>query len=413
MPRIVFRWLASVGFMLALSVNPWSLPTAYANDDDDDDEVRPELTVTEVLVNFGVEDTIQITVDGADLDAAESVAVSLGERGPLEVLDFGSNEILALCPDSICEDGDFRLAVVVETPWRRGDDDGDHDSRSREQRAAYDLTVGAVGRQGAQGPQGEQGPQGPQGERGPVGSQGPQGPQGAQGPQGERGPQGEQGPVGSQGPEGPQGAQGPQGPAGPKGDKGDPGDLAIAGQQCPAGTVVAGFLSDGSLICAGGTTPGTGADCGTTHTPSIGGPVFFGPFEDLEFRLLELLDLANCDLRGVNFNGSIARRIDFSRANLSLAVITSTFFTAVNFDNANFEAADLSGSGFTTTTLRGANMRSAAFGSGASFDDADLSGAVLTNATGLENVQWTNTICPDQTNSNGTADGTCLDHLNP
>lgn len=214
MSGTMFRWLAGAGFLLALSVNPWSLPTAHA-DDDDDDELRQELAVTEVLVNYGVQDTIQITVEGADLDAAESVAVSLGERGALEVLTAGGNAILALCPDGTCEDGDVRLTVSVEATRRGGDDDDDDDDdRTRLQTAAYDLTLGAVGPQGEPG---ERGPVGPQGDRGPQGDPGPKGdigPRGAQGPEGDTGPQGVRGPKGDTGP---RGAQGPEGDPGPQG----------------------------------------------------------------------------------------------------------------------------------------------------------------------------------------------------
>jgi uncharacterized protein YjbI with pentapeptide repeats len=41
---------------------------------------------------------------------------------------------------------------------------------------------------------------------------------------------------------------------------------------------------------------------------------------------------------------------------------------------------------------------------------ADLTGADLRGATGLESATWVNTICPDGTNSD-TSGATCLGHL--
>jgi hypothetical protein len=41
---------------------------------------------------------------------------------------------------------------------------------------------------------------------------------------------------------------------------------------------------------------------------------------------------------------------------------------------------------------------------------ADLTGADLRGATGLESATWVNTICPDGTNSDNNG-ATCLGHL--
>jgi len=141
-----FLWLAGAGFLLALSVNPWSGPAAHA-DHDDRDDVWQELAVTEVLVNYGTTDTIRITVQGADLDNAESVDVSLGEPGALDVMSAGGNEIVAICPGSTCQGGDFRLTVSVKPAASGGDeleDDDDYYDPPRLLTAAYDLTIGAV-----------------------------------------------------------------------------------------------------------------------------------------------------------------------------------------------------------------------------------------------------------------------------
>lgn len=219
MQRSMTRWLACTGLALALSANPWSGPTAHA--DDDDDDVRQELTVTEVLVNFGTSDTIQITVHGADLDAAESVAVSLGEQGLLDVLSAAGSDIVALCPGSTCEDGDFLLTVLVEAASIGGDDDeDDDDNRSRLLAAAYDLTIGAVGPQGEKGDTGAQGPKGDKGDTGAQGPKGDKGDTGDTGDMGDMGDKGDKGDKGDQGDRGPQGIQGATGPRGPAGVSG-------------------------------------------------------------------------------------------------------------------------------------------------------------------------------------------------
>jgi Bacterial Ig-like domain (group 3)/Pentapeptide repeats (8 copies) len=83
--------------------------------------------------------------------------------------------------------------------------------------------------------------------------------------------------------------------------------------------------------------------------------------------------LAGCNLRGLNLSGA-----DLSNANLS---------------NANLNGANLSGANLTNANLSGANL-----------NRAQLTGATLTG------VIWSNTTCPDGSNSNRDG-GTCIGHL--
>ena len=72
--------------------------------------------------------------------------------------------------------------------------------------------------------------------------------------------------------------------------------------------------------------------------------------------------------------------------------------SGVNFSNANLTGADLSANTLTNTNFANANLTNANFG-----------GDTVTGTTTVTGVIWSNTICPDGTNSN--ADGsTCVGH---
>lgn len=224
MRRSFLHWLACAGLILGSSLGAASWQAAFA---DDDDDARPGLAISEVLVTFEdidneLNDTLRIAVEGVDLDTAESVAVSLGTRGALTVLSAGGGEVLALCPapDFICDEGDFLLTLSVRPA--AGDDDDDDGDRALT--VAFDLTIGAVG---------------------PAGAEGPQGPQGAQGAQGPAGP------------EGPQGAQGERGPTGPMGASG-------------ANVRIASFVQEGSSSCSYRASAGRSFNpcgCSCSHGP--------------------------------------------------------------------------------------------------------------------------------------------------
>lgn len=82
---------------------------------------------------------------------------------------------------------------------------------------------------------------------------------------------------------------------------------------------------------------------------------------------------------------------------------------------ANLDGANLSGANLNRANLSGARL------SGANLTRANLTSANLTDArldyalTALANfnrVTWSNTQCPDTTNSNDN-NGTCIGHLQP
>jgi probable HAF family extracellular repeat protein len=93
--------------------------------------------------------------------------------------------------------------------------------------------------------------------------------------------------------------------------------------------------------------------------------------------------LAGCNLHGLNL----------SNANLVNAVLAQANANKINLSNS-----DLSGANLTNVNLNGADLTG-----------ANLTGANLTGAN-INNVIWSNTTCPDGTNSDAHG-GTCVGHL--
>jgi hypothetical protein len=221
---------------------------------------------------------------------------------------------------------------------------------------------------------------------------------------GPRGPEGPPGQPGAAGATGEQGIPGERGEPGPKGDKGDPGDLGLRGTQCGTRQVMIGVGASGEILCSDFSQPSQpGADCGGDFVP--GGSVEWhfsnGP-----------LDLRNCNLRGFTFGSSAVRAGDFSGADLFGADFTNGACMACVLDNASLFGARTSPYFMQFTSLRGADLRGTHW-AGSEFTECDLTGARMVGATGLGQAFWSNTICPDGTNSDDEdGDGrTCLNNL--
>jgi Pentapeptide repeats (8 copies)/Collagen triple helix repeat (20 copies) len=176
------------------------------------------------------------------------------------------------------------------------------------------------------------------------------GPQGVQGPVGQRGPQGPQGLTSAQGPQGLTGSQGLTGPQGPVGATGPQG---IQGPAAP--------------------TP--------TPEPS---PV--------PFSCLGCVDWSG-------FNGSFA---PLSGADLHDTYLVGISFFGADLSYANLQGAQLSRVSFVKADLEYAQIGGAYVDSTTDFTNADLYGA-----TGIPTVAgtipWTNTTCPDGTNSDNNS----------
>jgi uncharacterized protein YjbI with pentapeptide repeats len=88
--------------------------------------------------------------------------------------------------------------------------------------------------------------------------------------------------------------------------------------------------------------------------------------------------------------------------NLAGANLTNAQLAGANLKGANLKGAILVGANLAGANLTGANLK------GADLTNADLTGAILKGAN-LNGVIWSNTTCPDGTNS--TADGGTARHL--
>ncbi len=97
----------------------------------------------------------------------------------------------------------------------------------------------------------------------------------------------------------------------------------------------------------------------------------------------------------------------------SCAALTGCNLKETNFSNANLAGADLSNANLNRANLTGAALRGADLTNanllGANLTNADLTGATTTGAN-FNKVTWSNTTCPDGTNSNADG-GTCEGHL--
>jgi hypothetical protein len=197
---------------------------------------------------------------------------------------------------------------------------------------------------------------------------------------------------------------------------------------------------------------GANDNCAANETPvdwSIQGPVGPGGFvtnmsgADLKNSDFRYRDFSGANVQGADFTYSNLQGVSFSNgnlsgtkftstnlkfANLSNTILTNTDFEGAFLDNANLSGADLSktsipfycssanSSNFSNVKLTGVTIQ-------CSLNLADFTNADFTNArfvkaslwratfTGaiLTGVSFSNTICPDGTNSDNNG-GTCIGH---
>ena len=113
--------------------------------------------------------------------------------------------------------------------------------------------------------------------------------------------------------------------------------------------------------------------------------------------------LAGCNLSGANLSNAQLPGANLSGANLKGANLSGANLSGASLSGANLNKANLSGVNLSGANLSGANLNSA------NLTGANLSGANVTGAN-LGKVTWSNTTCPDGTNSNADG-GTCAGHL--
>jgi hypothetical protein len=120
---------------------------------------------------------------------------------------------------------------------------------------------------------------------------------------------------------------------------------------------------------------------------------------------------AGCNLHGLNLSGANLSGVNLSGANVSGANLTGANLSGANLTGVNFNGANATGTIFDGATLTGANLNGANL-TNVNFTNINLKGANLNKAT-LTGVTWSNTTCPDGTNSSTRSPQTCVGHLSP
>jgi uncharacterized protein YjbI with pentapeptide repeats len=141
----------------------------------------------------------------------------------------------------------------------------------------------------------------------------------------------------------------------------------------------------------------TGASFARAHMRLTG-------FED---ATLTDADLSRADLREAGLGLAGIAGADFQRADLRGAYLRSTY-GAYSGLVADFRRADLRGADISIASLSGARFERANL-TGADLSGTDFTGARFTRAK-LASVIWSDTTCPDGTNSDANG-GSCLGHL--
>jgi uncharacterized protein YjbI with pentapeptide repeats len=146
-------------------------------------------------------------------------------------------------------------------------------------------------------------------------------------------------------------------------------------------------------------------------------------------------DLHGCNFTSANLNDMNLTGVNLTAANLTSADLILTNLTSADLDDvaasfANLGGANLTDASFVEATLIYASIRGDTLNS-TNFNDADLAAANLneiyptnadfTNAnlgdasvdsSADDGIIWSNTTCPDETNSDDDG-GTCVNHFTP
>ena len=137
----------------------------------------------------------------------------------------------------------------------------------------------------------------------------------------------------------------------------------------------------------------------------------------------------NSQVSGADFTGAYMRETDFSysvaigatfvNADLQASALIFADFSNANFSGATIDSGALQGSIYTNADFTSASIQNTVFNdinatqtnfTNANFTDANLQGALFMADTNRTGVIWSNTICPDGTNSD-TNGNTCEGHF--
>jgi hypothetical protein len=117
-----------------------------------------------------------------------------------------------------------------------------------------------------------------------------------------------------------------------------------------------------------------------------------------------------CDFNGANFTSANLSGANLTNANLSAANFTTATLSAANLSGANLAVASFFHASLVAANLNGASLVNAfvaaADVTGADVTNADLTGANFGFATGTATLVYSNTTCPDGSNSDANG-GSC------
>ena len=110
--------------------------------------------------------------------------------------------------------------------------------------------------------------------------------------------------------------------------------------------------------------------------------------------------LAGCNLKEANLAGAYLKNRDLSDANLKGANLARANLSGANLSGANLKETDLTEANLVGANLKNVNLKDA------NLTDANIALANLKGAN-VKDVVWSNTVCPDGTNSDANG-GTCV-----
>lgn len=157
------------------------------------------------------------------------------------------------------------------------------------------------------------------------------------------------------------------------------------------------------------------------NSTDMSGTTFNGAYMDSNnFHYPMNLDNAkfkNAILTNTTFSNVHGVNINFKNSDLDGASLTNLIF-----QNANFTGASIRDDAFLNSDLTGSNMTGVIANGGTpadfnntnltnvNFTNANLTGAINMSTANVTGVTWSNTICPDGTNSNSNGN-TCVGHF--
>jgi uncharacterized protein YjbI with pentapeptide repeats len=124
-------------------------------------------------------------------------------------------------------------------------------------------------------------------------------------------------------------------------------------------------------------------------------------------------DLQGANLQGAALPGTNLKTTNLQGANLAGANVAGSNLMGANLAGADLAGTNLSGGNLKGDSLKGANLTNANLKND-NLQGADLSGAnlhgAITSGANLQGITWSNTVCPDGTNSDHDG-GTCTGDL--